>query len=224
MSKPSIQAVIFDLDGTLVDSNEAHVVVWERVFREAGHPVGLPAIRGQIGKGGDLLVPTLAPGMPKPVQERVATRHGEMFKAEWLPRIRPFAGARELIRRVHDHGAKVVIASSASRAELDHYVELLHATELVDASTSIDDVSTSKPAPDVFGVALNKARMKPEDAIVVGDTPYDIDAAAAAGVRTVAVRSGGFSDQSLSAAMALYDDVAALLAGFAASPLGQRSH
>jgi HAD superfamily hydrolase (TIGR01509 family) len=222
MSGRRLRAVLFDLDGTLIDSNPAHVAAWDRVFREAGHPVKPAAIRGQIGKGGDILVPTLAPGLSDAARRRVADRHGAVFKAEWLPRMRPFPGARELIRRVHERGCKVVIASSASRAELSHYVELLHAAKLVDASTSIDDVDTSKPAADIFAAALARARVRPDAALVIGDTPYDIEAAAKAGVRTIAMRSGGFSDDALAAALALYDDVGALLRDFEASPLGQR--
>ncbi|WP_375393204.1 HAD family hydrolase [uncultured Sphingomonas sp.] len=220
MTGRSPKAVLFDLDGTLVDSNEAHVDVWVRVFREAGHPIAAEVIRGQIGKGGDQLVPDLLPDLPAAAREQLAERHGALFKADWLDRIRPFPAARDLLARVRRGRAKLVFASSASQAELDHYIELLDARALVNADTSIDDVKASKPAGDIFAVALEKAGVAPGDALAVGDTPYDIEAARKAGVATVAVRSGGFSDDALAGALAIYDHVAALLEGFDQSPLG----
>jgi len=219
MSAPHIAAVLFDLDGTLVDSNEAHVAVWEQVFREAGHPIDAGEIRGQIGKGGDLLVPDMLPDLGEREQEALAARHGELFKDEWLDRIVPFPGAHDLLARVHARGARVVFASSAGKGELKHYLKLLGAEALVDAQTSIDDVGTSKPAPDIFAVALQKAGVAPGEAVAVGDSPFDIEAAGKAGVATVAVRSGGFSDDALARAVAIYDDVADLLALFEDSPL-----
>lgn len=207
-----MRAVLFDLDGTLVDSNDAHVAVWEQVFREAGHPLARDAIRAQIGKGGDLLVPTLLPNADEATCKRIADRHGEVFKADWLEKMRPFPGAHDLLARVHAAGVKVVLASSASSDELDHYVALLDAGELVAAGTSIDDVDTSKPAADIFTTALEKVGVAPEDALVIGDTPYDVEAATKAGVRAVAVRSGGFDDAALAGAVACHDDVADLLA------------
>lgn len=214
-----IRAVLFDLDGTLIDSNEAHVAVWEQVFAEAGHPIDAATIRGQIGKGGDQLVPTLLPGTTDDEIERLSDRHGELFKADHLDRVQPFPDSRALLERVDNAGKTVVLASSASKAELDHYVDLLDAKALIDAGTSIDDVETSKPAPDIFGTALKKAGVAADEAIAVGDTPWDIEAAGKAGIATVALRSGGFSDDTLADAVAIYDDAAALLAGFATSPL-----
>ncbi len=216
-----VQAVLFDLDGTLVDSNDYHVDAWARVFEEGGYAIGREAIHGQIGKGGDLLVPTLLPDAPKAEQERLAHRHGEIFKARYLDLVRPFPGATELLARVKASGRKVVLASSASGDELEHYKQLLGAEDLVTAATSKDDVSTTKPAGDIFAAALAKAGVQPDRAIVVGDTPYDIEAAAKCHAATVAVRSGGFDEAALQDAVARYDDVAALLAGFEASPLAR---
>ena len=216
-----VRAVLFDLDGTLVDSNDFHVDAWERAFREAGHAIDRDRIAGQIGKGGDLLVPALLPDAPAAQQERLGTRHGEIFKARYLDLVRPFPGAAALLRRVSDSGRKVVLASSASGEELDHYMGLLGARDLVSATTSSDDVSTTKPAGDIFAAALAKAGVTPRHAIVVGDTPYDIAAAEQCAVPTVAVRSGGFDAAALKGAVARYDDVAALLAGFDRSPLAR---
>ena len=219
--RAQVRAVLFDLDGTLVDSNEFHVDAWERVFREGGYDTAREAIRGQIGKGGDLLVPALLPDAPKAVREHLAKRHGEVFKARYLDLVRPFPRATDLLARVKASGRKVVLASSASGEELEHYTRLLGAEDLVTASTSKDDVSTTKPAGDIFAAALVKARVSPAYAIVVGDTPYDIEAAAKCKVASVAVRSGGFDEAALAGAVARYDDVAALLTGFETSPLAR---
>ena len=219
--RAQVQAVLFDLDGTLVDSNDFHVDAWDRVFREAGYDIAREAIHGQIGKGGDLLVPTLLPDAPKATREHLAKRHGEVFKARYLDLVRPFSGARDLLARVKDSGRIVVLASSASGEELDHYVRLLDAASLVTASTSQDDVATTKPAGDIFAAALTKAGVRAERAIVIGDTPYDIEAARRCGIATVAVRSGGFDAAALAGAIARYDDVAAVLRGFGASPLAR---
>ena len=219
--RPEIRAVLFDLDGTLVDSNDFHVEAWDIVFREAGHRIDRDAIRGQIGKGGDLLVPTLLPDLPKAQRDRLAERHGEVFKARYLDRVRPFPDAAALLRHVAASGRKVVLASSASDDELQHYVELLGVGDVVAATTSKDDVATTKPAGDIFAAALVKARVLPRHAVVVGDTPYDIEAARKCGVATVAVRSGGFDEAALGQAVARYDDVAALLARFDRTPLAR---
>lgn len=219
-----IRAVLFDLDGTLVESNEAHVEVWAQVFAEAGHAIEREAIRGQIGKGGDQLVPALIPGASEDLVEKLSDRHGDIFKADRLDRIRPFPQARALLERVREAELTIVLASSASKAELDYYVGLLEAKPLIDASTSIDDVETSKPAPDIFAAALKKAGVAADEAVAVGDTPYDIASAGKAGIATIALRSGGFSDDALARALAIYDDAAALLANFDRSPLRADLH
>ena len=216
-----IKAVLLDIDGTLIDSNDLHVEAWVRVFAEADHPVGRAAIAGQIGKGGDNLVPALWPGVGEDEVKRLGDRHGAIFKADYIARARPLPGARGLIERVHAAGAKVVLASSASAEELDHYVERLRVAKLISARTSIDDVAVSKPAPDIFRAALRKAGVSGGEAIAVGDTPYDVASAKGAGVRTVAVLSGGFPEAVLreAGAVAVYAHVGALLDGYAESPL-----
>ena len=217
----TLQAILFDIDGTLVDSNEQHVIAFALAFREAGHPLEDEAIRKQIGKGGDLLLPALLPDVPKAVQEAISARHGAFFKELYLNRVRPFPHARDLIARVHADGRKVVLASSAKREELEHYVALLDIADMLAASTSIDDVETSKPAPDIFGAALAKIGVAPADAIVVGDTPYDIEAALKAGIAAIGLTSGPFDADELkdAGAIAIYADVADLLDCYDNSPL-----
>ena len=214
-------AVFFDLDGTLVDSNDLHVEAWARAFAEAGHEVARERIAGQIGKGADNLVPALIPGASEENAEAIGDRHGAIFKADFIDRVRPFPKAHDLVARVHQAGLTVVLASSAGKEVLAHYCDLLDIGDLVDVATTIDDAGTSKPAPDIFAVAREKADVPADTVTVVGDSPFDMDAARACGMRRLAVRSGGFDDAALTeaGAQAIYDDAAALLAGFDASPL-----
>ena len=218
----AIKAVLFDIDGTLVDSNDHHVAAWQAVFGEIGATFDDQVVHDQIGKGTDMLVPTLLPDTDEAEQERMGDEHGRIFKSEYLAQVKPFAAARDLLLKVKDSGREVVLASSASSDELDHYLELLDAREIVGASTTSDDVEKTKPAPDIFATALAKlSTLSASEVVVVGDTPYDIEAAAKCGIAAVGVRSGKFSDETLrvAGAVALYDDVAALLADFEASPL-----
>jgi membrane protein len=218
----AIKAVLFDIDGTLVDSNEFHVDAWEEAFRGVGASFDRQTLHDQIGKGADMLVPTLLPDSDEAAQEALGDAHGEAFKTRYLDRVKPFPGARDLLARTRAAGQQAVLASSASAEELDHYLGLLDARDLVNATTSIDDVENSKPAPDIFATALKKlAPLTADEVIVVGDTPYDVEAAAKCGIAAVAVRSGKFPDDILreAGAIALYDDVAALLADYDASPL-----
>lgn len=220
----AIRAVLFDIDGTLVDSNDMHVIAWEEAFAGIGVSFDRQTIHDQIGKGTDMLVPTLLPGADAALQERLGEAHGAVFKDRFLDTVRPFPGARDLLARARAAGQAVVLASSASAPELDHYLDLLDARALVDASTSGDDVANTKPAPDIFAAALNKLPgVSPQEAMVVGDTPYDVEAAAKCGIAAVALRSGKFPDAALLAAgaVALYDDAAALLADYDQSPLGR---
>ncbi|MHA6723953.1 YhjD/YihY/BrkB family envelope integrity protein [Sphingomonas sp. RS2018] len=218
-----VEAVLFDIDGTLIDSNDLHVEAWHRVFIEAGHSVDPGAIRGQIGKGGDNLLPALLPNLTKPAQRTLAKDAGTLFKREFLQRAKPFPGARQLIERVHADGKKIALASSASRDEVEHYIGLLGIAHLIDATTSIDDVEHTKPAPDIFAAALKKLGVPARAAVAVGDTPYDVQSAGGAGIATIAVLSGGFSRRELEkpGAVAIYPDVANLHENYATSPLNR---
>lgn len=217
-----IRAVFFDIDGTLVDSNEQHANAWAFAFREAGKPLELDAIRRQIGKGSDLLIPALAPTLDEAAQAAISSRQGERFRDLYLDHVRPFDRAADLVRRVANDGRMAVLASSAKRAELEHYVGLLGIADLIRASTSSDDVERSKPAPDIFGVALERSGVRPEEAIAIGDTVYDIEAAARSGVAAIGLTSGVFSEAELrdAGAVAVFADAADLLAGIDRSPLG----
>jgi HAD superfamily hydrolase (TIGR01549 family) len=219
-----IKAVLFDIDGTLVDSNDLHVLAWEEAFAGIGASFDRAAIHDQIGKGADMLVPALLPGAGEAEQKSLGEAHGAAFETRYLAQVKAFPDARALLARVQRAGKRVVLASSASKAELDHYLDLLDARDIVADTTSGDDVEHTKPAPDIFAAAL--AQLSPlsaDEVIVVGDTPYDVEAAAKCGIAAIALRSGKFSDESLrqAGAIALYDDVASLLEGYAASRLAE---
>ena len=219
---PERGAALFDIDGTLIDSNELHVIAWQEAFAGAGHPVAPDAIRGQIGKGGDKLVPALLPEADDALAKAISGQHGEIFRGRFLARAQPFPKAADLLARTHQAGWRVVLASSAEQAEVDHYVALLGVRDLVAATTSLDDVDASKPAPDIFATALKKAGAS--TGLAIGDSPFDVRAAAEAGVPTLALLSGGFGRRVLeeAGALAIYADVAELLVRFEHSPLNGR--
>ena len=219
----ALQAVLFDIDGTLVDSNDYHVAAWEVAFREAGHAITTQQIHGQIGKGGDNLVPALLPELDADAVETLGKAQGAVFRERYIERVRPFPGAHDLMARVADAGKQVVLASSANGPDIDHYVELLEAENIVALTTGKDDVEHSKPHPDIFAAAVEKAGVAASDCVVIGDTPYDVEAAKAAGIETIGVLSGGFAEDVLrqAGAIAVYPDVATLLADYDASPLAR---
>lgn len=218
----TVRAILFDIDGTLIDSNDLHVMAWQQAFAEIGVHLDRQALHNQIGKGTDMLVPSLLPDLGKDRQRELGKAHGRIFKARYLDQARPFARARDLLAHVHGRGQRIVLASSAARAELDHYLDLLDARDLVDEAVTSDDVDRTKPAPDIFAVALGKLDgIGAQEVVVLGDTPYDIEAAGKVGMAAIGVRSGGFADAVLTkaGAVALYEDVEALLANYATSPL-----
>ncbi|RST30940.1 HAD family hydrolase [Sphingomonas ginkgonis] len=209
-----LKAILFDVDGTLVDSNDLHVTAWQRAFAAVGADLDRGAIHHQIGKGGDNLVPALLPGASRSLRERVDEEHGRIFQREMMAAVMPFPGAHDLVARCRDSGLVTVLASSSSRRELDHYIDLLGIAGLLDATTSRDDVERTKPCPDIFETAARKTGVWTAEALVIGDTPYDVMAAGQGGMGALAVRSGGFSDAELADSLGIYDDVADVLAHF----------
>ena len=216
-----IKALLFDIDGTLVDSNDLHVRAWQEVLREAGYDFSAEIIHGQVGKGGDNLVPSLLPDLSDKEQEKIAEAHGPRYREHYIDQVRPFPCARDLLAKAKQEGLTVALATSANPEELDHYVELLDAEDLIDVTTDKSDVETTKPAPDIFETAVKKAKAEPHEALVIGDTPYDALAAGRAGIGAIGLLSGGFSEQDLRAAgaVAIYKDAADLLANWDSSPI-----
>ena len=217
MSHPDGRAVLFDIDGTLVDTNYLHALAWRRVFLDRDEPeVTTASIHRLIGMGSEQLVETLC-GRPRPELKDERARHFDALK----PEIRAFPRAAELLRAVHERGLRVVLATSAEKSDLEALLSAIDADDAIDAVTSAGEVDEAKPAPDVFSVALEQAGTAPEATVVVGDTVWDIEAATRAGLRCVAVTTGGISRAELEAAgaLAVYDDVGALLDGLDDSPL-----
>ena len=205
-----VRCVLLDIDGTLVDSNEFHVKAWDHAFQRFGHAVTQTAIREQIGKGADQLIPALLSDVPAAEIETIAQTHDEIFRERYLDQVCAFDKASELVACLHRRGLKVVLASSAKRVEVDHYIKLLNIDKLLKASTSADDVERSKPAGDLFAAALEKVdSATPAQALAIGDTPYDVIAAAKCGIATLAVLSGGFAEAVLrsAGACAIYSGV-----------------
>jgi membrane protein len=217
-----LKAVFFDIDGTLVDSNEFHVMAWEEAFRDHGVLTDKATIRGQIGKGADQLIPSLFPDMAEDQQKAIAERHGDIFRLRYLKQVKPFPHAADLVEMVHAKGMKAILASSAEKAEVAHYVELLKIGAMLTGTVSKDDVVSSKPAGDIFAAAL--AQVFPtaaSETLAVGDTPYDVESALRSDIKTIALRSGGFSGERLAEAGApyIYASVKELFDNFDHSPL-----
>jgi HAD superfamily hydrolase (TIGR01509 family) len=204
--EPSYSTVLFDIDGTLVDSNDAHAEAWVRAFAEAGITVDPVKVRQCIGMGGDKLMPTVSDVEEEsPPGKQISHRRREIFASEYLPHIRPFRDADRLVAALKDRGFTLVAASSAKRDELAALLRIAGVEGLLDASTSSDDAEESKPDPDIIQAALERAGASATDALMIGDTPYDIAAAERAGVKTIAFRSGGWGDQDLAGALEIYD-------------------
>ncbi|HEY0131275.1 MAG TPA: HAD family hydrolase [Allosphingosinicella sp.] len=218
------KAVLFDVDGTLVDTNDLHAVAWREAFLNFGLDKPVEEIRWQIGKGGDNLIPSLFPDLGDRQREEIEAFRGDLFKRDYLPRATPFPGVRDLFERLTAEGMKIVLASSSHSEEVDYHLSLIACADLVSATTSKDDVEKSKPCPDIFAAALGRvAPLGADEVAVVGDTPWDAKAAGKLGLRIVGFRSGGFPDEALAEAGAceLYDGPGDLLARFDHSVFGR---
>lgn len=216
------RGVIFDVDGTLVDSNELHVDAWDEVFRHFGKEFPRKQLHEQVGKGGDQYVPAfLSEAEMRAFGKEAEKMHGEVFKQKYIARVRPFPKVRELLERIRADSKRIALASSSSEEEIKHYIELANLRDVLDAFTTKSDVSHSKPSPDVFQRALTLLHMQASDAIVIGDTPFDVQAAKKIDLATIGFLSGGFSEDVLvaSGAVAIFQDAADLLENYARSPL-----
>jgi len=218
-----LKAVIFDVDGTLIDSVDAHARAWQIVLARHGFDHPFERVRHQIGKGGDKLMETL---LPAEVVERdgkaIERERLDLFKREFLPEVRAFPGVRALFERIKADGRRIVLASSAKEEELESYKRIAGIADLIEEETSSDDAAESKPDPDIFEAALAKLEgIAPVEAIAIGDTPYDAEAAGKTGLRTIGVLCGGFPESELRAAgcIVLYRDPADLLEHYDDSPL-----
>lgn len=216
-----LRAVLIDVDGTLLDSNDAHAASWADVFAEFGYDIRFEHVRPLVGMGGDKLVPILT-GLDheSPRGKQLSDRKKAVFDERYLPALRPTRGARKLLEHMLSEGLTLVIATSAGADEMKVLLEKAGVVDLIDGATSSGDVESSKPDPDVIGAALKKAKVGAHEAVMIGDTPYDVAAAAKAGVPTIALRCGGWwDDLTLGGAVAIYNDPADLLDQYDDSPL-----
>jgi HAD superfamily hydrolase (TIGR01509 family) len=213
-------AILFDIDGTLVDSNYMHVAAWTRALAEVGAPVDSWRVHRAIGMDSKKLRESLLGDRVEQLGERASELHSRYYTAD-AGKLRPFASARELVETVAARGLQAVLATSAPEDELQLLRSALKIEDDVATVTSAADVGEAKPAPDVVQVALERAGVDAEHAVMVGDTVWDIEAANRAGVPCVALRSGGTGGAELTAAgaIAVYDDAADLLVHFETSPL-----
>jgi len=210
------RAVIFDLDGTLVDSNEFHIDSWDRAFRHFGKTFSYEELRKQIGKGSDNYLPQfLTPKEMNEFGKELDQYRSDLFKKEYLPCVKPFPSVRELFEQIRGDGKQILLASSGKKPETKHYTKLLQIEDLIDGQITSEDANSSKPAPDIFNAALAKLGVSPDQAIVVGDTRFDIEAAQKAGLAAIGFLCGGAADEQTlrkAGALAVYRDPADLLA------------
>jgi HAD superfamily hydrolase (TIGR01509 family) len=212
---------VLDIDGTLVDTNYHHAIAWYRAFRQSGIVLPIWRIHRHIGMGGDQLVGALT-------DDETEREKGDEIRAaektlyfELIDEVRPMEGSRELIEDLKSRGHTVVLASSAKEDEVEKYLDLLDARELADSWTTSADVEETKPQPDLVNAALERSGGSADEAIMVGDTPWDVRAAENAGVKTIAVRTGGFGDDELrdAGAIEVYESVDELRSKLDQTPL-----
>ena len=213
MKNPTIKGILLDIDGTLLDSNDAHARAFEKAFAEHGLEIPFDHIRPLVGMGSDKLIPSLTGFEHDSEQgEKVSARKKGIFEERYLPQLEPTRGARALLERFLADGLTLVVATSAGGDEMKGLLEQAGIEDLIHDATSSGDVENSKPDPDVIGAAIKKSKLDPGELLMIGDTPYDIEAAAKAKVKTIALRCGGWwDDEALGGAIAIFDDPRQLL-------------
>ena len=224
MTPKPLKALLLDIDGTLIDSNDAHTQAWRQALREAGHALAHDAIRPLIGKGGDKLLAELVQlDIDAEPGKTISARRREIFIADHLPALQATPGARALLEWLVAHGLRLIVATSATPQELGQLLKQAGVDDLIEQSVGSEDAPSTKPDPDIVLAALTRGGLRADEVLMVGDTPYDVQAAAAAGVPTLALRCGGWwTDGAFGGAAAIHDDPAALLRRIDESPIGRR--
>ena len=220
-----VRGVILDIDGTLVDSNDQHAHAWVDATHEAGfEEVSFVHVRPLIGMGGDKVLPALTRLTKDEAKgARIAERSGEIFRERYLPDVRPFPRVRELLERMVAQDLTLVIATSSNRENLKGLLAAAGVQDLIDEATTASDAKASKPEPDIVEAAVRRSGLRKEQLIMIGDTPYDVDASTRAGVRIVSLRCGGWwADDAFEGALEIYNDPADLLEAFDYSPFTAR--
>ena len=216
-----VRGVLLDIDGTLLDSNEAHAAAFTDALAEERLDVAFSRVRPLIGMGTDKLLPKLGVNAKSKTGERVARRKKEIFRERYLPQIQPFRGARDLLAYMRKEGLARVVATSASEDEVHDLLHAAHIDDLIERETSSSDANASKPDPDILEAAIRKSNLDRRELVMLGDTPYDVEAALRAGVRIIALRCGRHSDDDLMGAVEIYDDPRDLLLHFERSILSR---
>jgi HAD superfamily hydrolase (TIGR01549 family) len=218
-----IEAVIFDIDGTLIDSNDFHAEAWVKAFKKFGKDVKFYEARRQVGKGGDQYLPVFL--TQKEIREfgkDLEEERGRIFKRQFMSKIKPFPKVRELFQKIQADGKRIALASSAKKDELEKYKQIAGIADLIEEETSADDAEKSKPEPDIFQAALDKlGKVRKKNVVVIGDTAYDAEAAAKINLKTIGVLTGGWTESELLSAgcKEVYRDVAELLENYEKSIL-----
>lgn len=217
----AIRGALLDVDGTLVLSNDGQAQAWVEAFGAYGYDAPYDKVRPMVGMGGDKIIPYFAPGLndEEGVGKSIADKRKELVLTTFGPAFQSANGSRELVQRMRQEGLTLIVASSASTQELELLLKVARVDDLLPERTTKDDAGESKPAPDIVSVALKKIGRPVGEVVMIGDAPYDIESAEKIGVGTIAVRCGGFSDEDLKGALAIYDDPADLLAHYDESPL-----
>jgi len=214
-----VAGVLLDIDGTLIDSNDANARAWMEAMGQHGVEVNYVAIRQAIGMGGDNLLPQVAKiDADSPKGKAISETRGRILKDKYLPRLHAFAQVRDLLTRFQGAGLTLVVATSAKADEAKVLLEIAGSTDLISEIATTEDAEHSKPAPDILHAALKKSGLSAEQVVMLADTPYDVQAALKAGVGIVGVRCGGWTTEDLKGTLAVYNDPADLLAHFDDSP------
>lgn len=218
-----LRGVIFDVDGTLVDSNDAHARSWVDTFGEAGYDVPFEVVRPLIGMGGDKLLPkAINVRHDSKEGKKLSKRRSEIFRRDYLPGLRALEGSRALVQRVRDEGLMPVVATSAKDEELKGLLKAAEVADLMEEEATASDAKRSKPDPDIVEAAIEQAGLEARELVMIGDTPYDVEAATRAGIRIIGFRSGGWGDKDLSGSVEIYDGPAQLLEKYSSSLLGRK--
>lgn len=216
-----VRGVVLDVDGTLVNSNDAHAHSWVEAMEEQGYHADFEKVRPLIGMGGDKVLPDVLNIQKDSEQgKKIVQRRKEIFKEKYLPTVKPFPKAKELLQRMHDDGLTLVVATSSTPDELKDLLNVIgpHVQDLMTQETTSKDAPKSKPNPEIMDAAIQRSGHSANELLMLGDTPYDIESAQKADIKTVAVRSGGWSDKDLSHAIAIYENTEDLLAHYDESP------
>jgi len=213
-----LKGVIFDVDGTLVDSNDAHAQSWVETFAEAGYDVPFDVVRPLIGMGGDKLLPrTIGVSNESEEGNKLTKRRSAIFREKYLPHLQALEGSRDLVKRVRSDGLKAIVATSAKDEELRGLLKAAQVADLMEEKATASDAKRSKPDPDIIHAAIEESGISPSELVMIGDTPYDIEAATKAHVAPIGFRSGGWTDEELKGAVEIYDGPADLLQHYESS-------